>query len=135
MGFAPQFAARIDSRNGIANIALSGELDMATVPMLNGYLAQFEGDGVTAIMLDLREITFLDCSALHAFLAARDRAKTNGQRLILIGASPVAGRLFALTDTEFLIDDQEAASVLDRFTGDQTRRAGQTAIAEVHAHV
>jgi len=34
MKFAPQFIARIESQNGVARIALSGELDMATVPVL-----------------------------------------------------------------------------------------------------
>jgi hypothetical protein len=34
MEFAPQFIARIESQNGVARIALSGEFDMATVPVL-----------------------------------------------------------------------------------------------------
>jgi anti-anti-sigma factor len=123
MGFAPEFSARVDSRNGVANIALSGELDMSAVPALEEHLTQFEANGVSAIMLDLRELTLLDAGAVHAFLNARDRAKTNGHRLILVGASPGARRLFELTDTAFLLDDQDAADVLDRFTGAQTRRA------------
>jgi anti-anti-sigma factor len=124
MGFAPQFSARVDSRNGVANIALSGELDMSAVPVLEENLSKFEGNGVSAIMLDLRELTLLDAAAVHAFLSARDRAKANGHRLILVGASPGARRLFELTDTAFLLNDQDSADVLDRFTGGRTRRAG-----------
>jgi anti-sigma B factor antagonist len=115
MGHAPAFAARIDSQDGIVNIALSGDLDMATVPVLEGHLAQVEDDGVSTITLDLRGLTFLGSSALHAFLAARDRAAANGQRLLLEGASSGARRLFGLTGTEFLLNDQGAAGVSDRY--------------------
>ncbi|MDP9341853.1 MAG: STAS domain-containing protein [Actinomycetota bacterium] len=135
MGFAPQFTARTESRNGVASIALSGELGIATVPVLEDHVALIESDGVAAIMLDLRELTFLDCSALRALLAARKRATTNGRRLILIGASARARRLFQLTRTEFLLDEQEAVSVLGKFTESQTHRAGQTVAALVEAHV
>jgi hypothetical protein len=58
-----------------------------------------------------------DSSGLRAFLGVSQRAKTNGHRLILIGASPSVRRLFALTRTEFLLDEQDAASTLGRFTG------------------
>lgn len=112
MGYAPQFTARIDSLNGVGTIALSGEFDIATVPVLEQHFARLEGDGVTAIMLDLRELTFLDCSALHTILAARDRASANGHRLTLDGASSPARRLFELTGTQFLLDGQEAKSVM-----------------------
>jgi anti-anti-sigma factor len=91
MGFAPVFTARTESRNGVASIALSGELDVATVPILEDHLALLKGDGVVAIMLDLRDVTFLDCSALRAFLAARERATTNGHRLTLVGRARPRG--------------------------------------------
>ena len=90
MGFAPQFSSRIETRNGVASIALSGELDVTTAPILEEHLEQFEGAGVSAILIDLRELTFLDRSAMQAFLAARGRANENGHRLILVGASPAS---------------------------------------------
>ena len=82
MGSEQQFTAQVSSRNGVASIALRGELDLATVPELEGHLAPFESDGVSAIMLDLRELTFIDSVALQSLVRARKRAETNGQRLI-----------------------------------------------------
>ena len=116
MGSAPQLTARIDSLDGVASIALSGELDLATVPVLEDRLAHVEDDGVRVIMLDLRELTFIDSTAVHAIVQARDRAKTNGQRLMLAGASSTARRVFELTGTEFLMEDEDAVGMLDRFT-------------------
>jgi anti-anti-sigma factor len=89
MGF-PQFTTHLDSRNGVASLALVGELDLATVSMVEEHLALLEDDGVDAIMLDLRDLTFLDCTALQALLAARDRANKNGHRLAFVEASSCA---------------------------------------------
>jgi anti-anti-sigma factor len=119
----PPFSTRIESRNGVARIALVGDLDIAALPVLQDHLAGVEGDGVRAIMLDLRDLAFIDSSGLQAILSARSRARANGHRLILIGASPAAQRLFALTRTEFLLDQDEAVSLLDQFTGSRARRA------------
>jgi anti-sigma B factor antagonist len=94
---------RVESGNGSATIALNGELDMQTVPVLEEHLAQVEAGEVAEITLDLREVTFLDTTALHAFVAARDRAKEHGRRLILVGVGPPARRLLELTDTQYLL--------------------------------
>jgi anti-sigma B factor antagonist len=116
MGSVPQFEARTEARNGVARVAMAGELDMVTVPILTKELALVEQDGVGAIMLDLRDVSFVDSSGLHALLQAHQRAKSNGHRLILIGASPSTRRLFAMTETEFLLDEQEAVTLLGQFS-------------------
>ena len=82
-------------------------------------------------MLDLRDLTFLDCSGLHACLTARKHAEAN--QLILVGASARTRRLFEPTGTEFLLDDREAAGLLARFTGEVTRRADRTATMNADA--
>jgi anti-anti-sigma factor len=124
MGSTP-FLAQIESRNAVARIALNGELDMATVSILREHLANVEGDGINAIMLDLRGLSFIDSTGLQAFLDARSRAAANGHRLILIGASDQARKIFSLTGTDFLLDEEAAVSVLDQFTGSRARRAAQ----------
>jgi anti-sigma B factor antagonist len=111
MGFSPLFTTQIEARNGVASIALCGELDMATVPILEHHLAQFESDGVAEIVLDLRGLTFMDSTAVHAFLDARDRAKTSGRRLTLIEPSPHARRVFELTGTRSLLSELGAVEV------------------------
>lgn len=117
MVFEPLFTTRTESRNRVANVALVGELDMAGVPILEEDLAPIEGDGVVAIVLDLRELTFLDGSAVHALLAAKQRAKANGHRVVVVGADQTSRRLFELTNTQFLLDERDALDVLEQFTG------------------
>jgi anti-sigma B factor antagonist len=132
MGSGPQFTLETRSRNGVACVALHGELDIETAPRLDGCLTPFEGDGVSAIVLDLRDLTFLDCSGLHALLRARDHATTNQHRLVLVGASASARRLFEITRTEYLLDDQGMADALSRFVGSDSPGTGQALAAALN---
>ena len=109
MGFMP-FTARIEPGRSATTIAVSGELDMATAPILEEQLVRAESDGTTALLIDLRELTFMDSTGLHAFLAARNRAETNGRQLLLIGANPPVRRMFELTGQGFLLDDENVAA-------------------------
>lgn len=130
MGSIPTFSAETESRNGIARVALRGELDVASAHVLNDRLAPLEFDGVAAIVLDLRDVSFIDSSGLHALLNAWRRVNSNGSRLLLMGIGPTARRLLAITGTEFLLDDDAAAAVLAQFTGGNGSRDGVEAVAD-----
>lgn len=119
MGSGPQFSVRTNSQNGVASLALQGELDMATFPQLEECLMPLEQDGVSAIIVDLRDLTFIDSSGLRALLRAKERARTTSHRVVLLGASASARRLFEITQTEWLMDDRDAADVLGRFVGNE----------------
>lgn len=111
MGFEV-FTAQVESGRGATKIVLSGELDMATAPILEEHLVRVESDGATAILVDLRELTFLDSTGLHAVLAARNRAEANRRQLLLIGATAPVRRVFELTGQDLLLDGENVASVL-----------------------
>ena len=131
MGSDQQLTALVDTRAGIARVALRGELDMVTVPALEHHLEPFANDGVSAVLLDLRELTFIDSSGLHALVRASERAKASGHRLILIGTRPSARRLFELTGTEHLLDDQDHVGALKRFAETTRGRSGRSPEAPV----
>jgi anti-sigma B factor antagonist/stage II sporulation protein AA (anti-sigma F factor antagonist) len=124
---APHLAARIDSRNGVASVALTGELDLGTVPILEGHLAPFENDGVAAILVDLRDLTFTDTTGIRALIDATDRVITSGRRLILVDARPFVRSVFRLTGTERLLDNRDAAGVLHRFAAGTAGAGGEAA--------
>lgn len=125
------FTVRSEQQNGVAHVAFYGELDISAAPILQDTLTQVEGDGIRMIMLDLRDMTFIDASGLHVLLEAKARSKSSGHRVILVGANSLAQRLFKLTGTEFLLNDEHTAGVLDQFTDGPVRREGQFAIADV----
>ena len=116
---------RAESRNGITLVVLGGELDLATGPTLLEHLGVLGQDGSSTILLDLRELTFVDSSGLQAFIRARSDAEANGHRVLLIGATARVRHLFDLTNTLDMLDESDAVGVLDRFTrstGDGDRR-------------
>lgn len=121
MGSDLGFTSQIEMRTDVARVALSGELDMATAPLLEEWLAPLEADGAAVIMLDLRDVMFIDSSGLGVLLQASRRAQTNGHRFLVVGSSPAARHLFELTGTQFLTDDR-AAGVLHRFAGNHRKQ-------------
>jgi len=131
MGSASDLSLRIEARNGVVRIAVGGEVDMASSPALAGSLEGAELGGTQAIILDLRDTTFIDSSGLRAILKASELAKSNGHQLAIVGVNPSARQLFELTGTEYLIDEQEFVTVLTRFTEGHVHRAPEASLDRV----
>ena len=49
-------------------IAPVGEIDLATCPLLRSRMTELQNDGFSHLVLDLREVTFLDSSGLKLIL-------------------------------------------------------------------
>jgi anti-anti-sigma factor len=79
-------------------VRVVGELDIATAPRLEQMLRSMELCA-RRIVLDLRELAFIDCCGVHVIVNASVRARQAGRRLVLVrGPSPV-DRVFVLTGT------------------------------------
>jgi anti-sigma B factor antagonist len=107
MGLQPPFRSPVPGEGWCRHHRLERRARHATAPILSDNLAPFEGNGVSTIILDLQDLTFIDSTGMHVFLEARRRAMSNGHRLLLSGAGPAARRLFELTGTQFLLDERE----------------------------
>jgi anti-anti-sigma factor len=77
-------------------VALRGELDLAHAYTFDEELRGVEASHPAYVVLDLRELTFLDSCGLARLLAARRRARRMGHRLLLVRGSAAVQRLFAL---------------------------------------
>lgn len=80
-------------RNGrIHRITPTGELDLATAPILGQAFDTIHNrDDNTIIVVDLTEVSFIDSSGLHALL--RIDAACEGDQLRVINGSPAVERL------------------------------------------
>jgi anti-anti-sigma factor len=86
------------SRTGqAAVIELTGELDLAGAAALEQELARLEGESPRAVVLDLREVEFMDSSGLRLIAVASQRAKERGRRLALVPGSEQVMRVFEIT--------------------------------------
>jgi anti-sigma B factor antagonist len=81
--------------SGAVRIALTGELDLAHAYTFDEELRGVEETRPSCIVLDLRELTFLDSCGLARLLAARRRSRRLGHRLLLVRGSAAVQRLFA----------------------------------------
>ena len=81
---------------GAVRLALRGELDLAHAYTFDEELRTVEATNPLAVVIDLRELTFLDSCGLARLLAARRRARRLGHRLLLVRGSTTVQRLFAL---------------------------------------
>jgi anti-sigma B factor antagonist len=115
------FGIQLDCRNGVARLALRGELDMATARKLEEHLMVVEQDGVGAVLIDLRDLTFVDSTGLHTFLKAKSRAADNGHRFALVGANGQLKRILEVTATQEEFDEQEGVRLLAQFTRSSPR--------------
>jgi anti-anti-sigma factor len=95
----PPFVVRIRADREAAHVGPVGELDSAATATLRGEVDKLVGVGFTHVVIDLRELVFMDCAGLGLLLTLAATARHEGWRLSLIQGSEAVHRLFALTAT------------------------------------
>src|SRR4051794_12842901 len=99
LGIRPPAAFVIDEaivRGGVALLVFRGELDMAAAGAMRARVASVAGSG---LVIDLRDVTFIDSAALRELLTAREDAVTRGRRIVLSGVPVPVHRLLEMTGT------------------------------------
>jgi anti-anti-sigma factor len=88
------------AQDDLTVLTLSGELDLASTPILERELAAVESAGAKRILIDLAGVGFMDSTGLQALLRARERATTqDGVELSLRRGPHQVQRVFELTKT------------------------------------
>jgi anti-anti-sigma factor len=87
-------ASYADDDRRTTRVLPSGELDLATVTFLDEALRAAERQ-TTSVTLDLRRLSFMDCSSLALLVAADGRARQSGGHFA-VEASPMIEQLFTL---------------------------------------
>lgn len=91
------FATTVEHLDGAVTVALHGELDLDHAYDFDVELRRLEAAQPRCIILDLRDLKFLDSSGLARLLAARRRARKDHRRLVLVRGTAAVQRLFAVT--------------------------------------
>jgi anti-sigma B factor antagonist len=82
---------------GSMMVTLRGELDAATAYTFDAELRLVEERGPALVVLDLRELSFMDSTGLARLLAASRRASRGRWRLVLVRGPRTIQRVLALT--------------------------------------
>jgi anti-anti-sigma factor len=99
----PAMRADFSDNGGLRVATLGGELDMATFDDAEAMLLEAEQDRPPVLVLDLRELTFMDSNGLRLLLRARKRAADDGRRLVLVRGQGIVQRVL------------EVAGIVERF--------------------
>lgn len=101
--------------DGVALLALAGELDLATCPRLDVAVEGVLADGLTCVLVDLDALTFCDSTGLGALVRASRRVTTAGGSLVLAGARGPVHKLLVLTNLEAVVQlEAEVQPALQR---------------------
>jgi anti-sigma B factor antagonist len=117
LGIRPPAAFVIEQaivRDGVALLVFRGELDLAAAAAMRARVDAVAGR--RGLVIDLRDVTFIDSSALRELLNARDVVVRSGSRIVLSGVPASVRRLLEMTGTDELFETAPTrASALARF--------------------
>ena len=96
--------------DGLVRMQLQGELDLSTVAKVEEELKRAESGSPALLVIDLRELTFLDSTGLRLVINADQRARDEGRRLAVVRGPESVQRVFSITrvDERLEIVDDDA---------------------------
>jgi len=89
------FRLEVRSQGKATIIAVSGELDLASSPALQEELDRASDSDM--LIIDLRELDFMDSTGLSVLVRAHQRAEEQGRRLAMVKGPQQVQRLLSLT--------------------------------------
>ncbi len=99
-----------ESGGDAAWVWVEGELDIASAPRLEQTL-RWAQTRARLVVLDLRQLTFIDSSGVHVIVPVSIRARRAGRRLIVVRGPSQVDRILALTGASDVIEIRDFDSV------------------------
>ena len=84
-------------------IALEGEADAFTAPIVEEELDRAIDSPADAVVVDLTGVTFVDSTALGVLLAGSERVRARGGRLAIVCTDDHIRNLFAITGIDAVV--------------------------------
>ena len=82
-------------------LELAGELDLATVPVLQENLEAAQKDGAEVVVVDMSGLEFIDSTGIALLIESDRRFSEDGGRFLLIRSeAPAVARVLALTELD-----------------------------------
>lgn len=98
------FDVGIRRQGSVGFVYASGEIDMVTAASLEESIAEIYDQGVDEVVVDLRNVTFMDCSGVKVILSARRTADDEKMRLSVFPSASV-NRILEILEMEQLVQD------------------------------
>jgi anti-sigma B factor antagonist len=100
-----------EQQEDAVRIALSGDLDVSTASGVEERLIAIEDNDVPdRVILDLRELRFIDSTGLSLLINAHHRARKAGRRVTIVSGTGAPRRILETTGLRGRLDVVEEAS-------------------------
>lgn len=119
----PYLTIEVMSAPEAHTIVLSGEVDLLGTPQIEAALKDAHDADAELIVIDLRNLTFIDSSGLHALATGHQLSRARGQELRIIPGPANVQRLFELTGMNEVLPFCDAKLARDLPNDDATSPA------------
>jgi anti-anti-sigma factor len=99
----------VSHADGACVVRLTGEFDLAGVDAFEDELRRLPRPEERTLVLDLRELTFIDSSGLRSVVMADRRTRADGMRFVVVRGPERVNRVLDLTGVS------ERLELVDRF--------------------
>ena len=96
----------------MVRLALAGEFDLSSASLIEDVLKEIEQKQPELLVLDLRELSFMDSTGLRVMVSADARARDDSRRLAVVQGPESVHRVFRITgldDHLEMVETPEAA--------------------------
>ena len=95
-GHSPAFGLEVHPEGAAARVVPRGEIDRATVGLVHARLEALHAAGFRLLVLDLRELAFIDSSGIEMIISWDSYARQNGITFGLIEGPPAIQHIFEI---------------------------------------
>ena len=103
---SPNFRVDVEDDGTLLVLRLHGELDLMSVPTVED---TFDRHGARqAVVVDLRDLEFMDSSGLRLIVRSHARAEQSGRSMVVVNGPDTVARVFSATDLDSklnIVDD------------------------------
>lgn len=114
----PYLIIEVTSVSRAKTIVLTGEADLQGAPEIEAALQDASAGEPGLIVIDLRNLTFIDSSCLHALVRGHELCRAYGHELSVIPGPANIQRLFELTGMDEILPFCDAEPSLESSSGD-----------------
>jgi anti-sigma B factor antagonist len=95
------------TRAGVAELAIAGEVDLATSPELKRALFDSLDAGIRDLRVDMAAVELIDATGIGVLVSASNRARRKGGHVTVRKPSAAVRRVLTLVDLEGVIRVEE----------------------------
>ncbi|MBW3589345.1 MAG: STAS domain-containing protein [Actinobacteria bacterium] len=99
-----EFAADVRIELGVGIISVSGEIDIATAPLLEESIEQVLDKGVDQLDLDMQNVPFMDSQGIGLAARTLRSLEGNGGKLRIVNPSPQVEKVLSISGLDKLLE-------------------------------